>query len=68
MREHIAIERIECGVVDVRREDALFQVIEDDDADGAPQLAKRAFVELRYYSASIFMVLLHRSAVRSPGS
>ena len=35
VREHVAIERIERGVVDVGREDALFQIVEDDDADGA---------------------------------
>jgi len=45
VREHIAIERIQRGVVDVRGEDAFFQIVEDDDADGAPQPAKGAFVE-----------------------
>ena len=45
VREHIAIQRIQRGVVDVRGEDAFFQIIEDDDADRAPQLTKRAFVE-----------------------
>ena len=31
MREHVAIERIERGIVDVRRQHALFQIVEDDD-------------------------------------
>ena len=32
VREHVAIERIERRVVDVGREHALFQIVEDDDA------------------------------------
>ena len=32
VREHVAIERIERGVVDVGRQHALAQVVEDDDA------------------------------------
>ena len=47
VREHVAIQRIECGIVDVGREDALFQIVEDDDADGAPESTKRALVQLR---------------------
>ena len=47
VREHVAIERIERGIVDVRREDAFSQVVEDDDADGAAQSTKRALVQLR---------------------
>ena len=47
VREHVAIERIERRVVDVGREHALLQIVEDDDADRAAQPAKRALVELR---------------------
>src|SRR4030095_6396909 len=43
MREYIAIEGIQRGVVDVRGEDAFLQIVEDDDADGAAQPAKGAF-------------------------
>jgi hypothetical protein len=46
MREHIAIERIQRRVVDVRGEDPFFQIVEDDDADGTAQPAKGAFMEL----------------------
>ena len=46
MREYIAIDWIQRGVVDVRSEDAFFQIVEDDDADGAAQPAKSVFVEL----------------------
>ena len=44
--EHIAIERIQRRVDDVWGEDPFFQIVEDDDADGATQPAKGAFVEL----------------------
>src|SRR6266545_1443265 len=44
--QHIAVERVEGGIVDVGREHTLAQVIEDDDADGAPESAKRLFVQL----------------------
>ena len=47
VREHVAIERIERGVVDVGREHALAQIVEDDDADGAAQPTKRPLVQLR---------------------
>ena len=47
VRQHITIKRIQRGVVDVRGEDPFFQIVEDDDADKAPQPAQRAFVELR---------------------
>jgi len=46
MREHIAIERIEGGIVDVGREHALFEIVEDHDARGAAESTKRALVEL----------------------
>jgi hypothetical protein len=44
--QHIAVERVESGIVDVGREHALAEVIEDHDADGAPESAKRLFVQL----------------------
>ena len=47
VREHVAIERIERGIVDVRREHAFPQIVKDDDVDGAAQSAKGAFVQLR---------------------
>ena len=47
VHEHIAIQRIERGIVDVGREHALLQIVEDDHADGATQPAKRALVQLR---------------------
>lgn len=46
MREHVAIERIESGIVHVADEHDLAQIIEDDDARGAAQPAKRSFVQL----------------------
>ena len=46
VREHVAIERIERRVVDVGREHAFFEVVEDDDLDGAAQPPKRALVQL----------------------
>ena len=46
VREHVAIERIERGIVDVGREDAFAQVIEDDHPDGATESAKGPFVQL----------------------
>jgi hypothetical protein len=45
MREHIAVERIESGIVDVRDEHALAQIVEDDDAGGATESAKRLLVQ-----------------------
>src|SRR3989441_1339207 len=45
--EHIAVQWVERGIVDVRREHALLEVIEHDDADGAAETTKRLFVELR---------------------
>ena len=46
VREHVAIERIERRIVDVGREHALFEIVEDDDAHGAAEPTKRALVEL----------------------
>ena len=43
--EHVAVERIERGVVDVGSEDALLEVVEDDDAGGAAQPAERLLVQ-----------------------
>jgi hypothetical protein len=47
VREHVAIERIERRLVDVGRQHALFEIVEDDRARGAAQAAKRALVEFR---------------------
>ena len=44
--QHVAVERIERGVVDVRGEDALLEVVQDDDAYGAAQPAERPLVQL----------------------
>ena len=37
VREHVAIERIERGIVDVGREHALFEIVEDDHARCPPR-------------------------------
>ena len=47
MREHVAIERIERRIVNIRGEDALAKIVEHDDLDRAAEPAKRAFVQLR---------------------
>jgi hypothetical protein len=44
--QHVPVERIERGIVDVRGEHAFFEVIEDDDAGGAAEPAKGALVQL----------------------
>ena len=44
--QHVAVERIERGVVDVRSEDALLEVVEHDDADTAAQPPERSLVQL----------------------
>ena len=46
VREHVAVERIERRVVDVGREDAFLEIVEDDDAHRAAEPTKRALVEL----------------------
>ena len=46
MGQHVAVERIERGVVAVRGEDALLEVVQDDDAYGAAQPAERPLVQL----------------------
>ncbi len=46
MGEHVAVERIQRRVVDVRGEDALLEIVEDDDAYGAAQPAERPLVQL----------------------
>ena len=46
VREHVAIERIERRIVDVGREHAFFEIVEDDDAHGAAEATKRALVQL----------------------
>ena len=47
VRQHVAIERIERRVVDVGREHALAQIVEDDDRDGATEATKGPLVQLR---------------------
>ena len=44
--QHVAVERIERRVVDVRGEDALLEVVEHDDAHGASQPSERPLVQL----------------------
>ena len=44
--EHVAVERVQGGVVDVGREHALLEIVEDDDVDGPAQPAKRLLVQL----------------------
>jgi hypothetical protein len=44
--EQIAIEGIEGGLVDVRREHALAEIVEDDDPHGAAEPTKRFLVQL----------------------
>ena len=46
VREHVAVQGIERGLVDVRPEDAFFEIVEDDDADRAAEPTKGALVEL----------------------
>ena len=46
VREEIAVEGVHGGVVDVRRQHALAEIVEDDDAHGASQPAKRLLVQL----------------------
>ncbi len=45
VREHVAVQRIQGRVVDVRLEDALAQVVEDDDPCRAAQATKGLFVQ-----------------------
>jgi hypothetical protein len=44
VRQHVAIERIQSGIVNVRDEHALAQIVEHDDARGAAQPAKSSLV------------------------
>jgi hypothetical protein len=44
--EDVTIERIERRVVDVRREHAFLQIVEDDDTRGAAESPKRTLVQL----------------------
>ena len=46
VREHVAIERIERRLVDIGREHALFEIVEDDRPRRAAETPKRALVEL----------------------
>jgi hypothetical protein len=45
VREHVAVQRIERGIVDVRGEDAFPEIVEDDHADRAAEPTKGALVE-----------------------
>jgi hypothetical protein len=47
VREHIAVERIERRVVDVRREDPFLEIVEDDHARRPTEATKRPLRELR---------------------
>ena len=44
--QHVAVERIQRRVVDVRGQDTFLEVVEDDDADGATQPPERPLVQL----------------------
>jgi hypothetical protein len=44
--QHIPIERIESGIVNVGNEYTLAQIVEHDDARGAAQPAKSSFMQL----------------------
>ena len=46
MGQHVAVERIELGGVDVRGEDALLEVVEYDDTRGTAEPAERPLVQL----------------------
>src|SRR5206468_3046741 len=46
VRQHVAVERIESGVVDVRREHALTEIVEDDDPHRAAEAAETLLVQL----------------------
>ncbi len=45
VRQHVAVKRIERGIVNVGDEHAFAQIVEHDDAGGATQPAKGAFVQ-----------------------
>ena len=61
VREHVAVERIECELVDLRREHALLEIVEDDDADRVTQPPEGQLVELRPRLVNIvFDILLRR--------
>jgi hypothetical protein len=47
VRKDVAIERIERRIVNVRREHAFFEIVEDHDAGRATESTKRALVQLR---------------------
>src|ERR1700722_18781800 len=46
MPEHVAVKRIECGVVYVRGENAFAQIVEDNHASDATKPAKSFLVQL----------------------
>jgi hypothetical protein len=45
--QHVAVERVQCRVVDVRGEHALEEVVEDHDAGCTAQPAERLLVQFR---------------------
>jgi len=46
VREHVAVERIERGVIDVGREHAFAEIVEDDDPRRGAEAAEGGLVEL----------------------
>lgn len=46
VREHLTVERVECGLVDARLEDSLFEIVEDGDTRRPAETSKGALVEL----------------------
>jgi len=44
--EHVPIQRVEGGIVDVGRQHALAQVVQDDDVHGSPETSEGLFVKL----------------------
>ena len=49
MLKHIAVERVQCGIVDIGFEHAFAQVVEDYDACGSAQPTKGPLVEIGPY-------------------
>ena len=44
-RQHVAVQRIESGIVDIGSQHALTEIVEDDDACGPAESAKGLFME-----------------------
>ena len=47
MRQHVAVQRVECGIVDVGFEDALAQIIQDHHASHTTQASKSLLMQFR---------------------